>query len=202
MHDIWLQVLAAWEAQTQLEIVAVVTGILYLVLAIRQNIWCWFFAFISTGLYIYLFHSVSLMSESILNIYYLIMAVYGWHQWRDGNYFCQRKIVSWPLKKHLMLILIAGLCVPILGYVTSQYGAAMPYLDAFTTCFAVLTTVLVAHKVLQNWHYWMVINSVSVYLFFSKELYLTALMFCLYLVLAIFGWLNWNKSYGEQKQMA
>ncbi len=202
MHDMWQQIITAWQAQSGLEIVAVIAAIFYLVLAIRENIWCWLFAFISTGIYIYLFHSVSLLSESLLNIYYLVMAVYGWYQWHHSQNNKQRKIVSWSVKKHSVLILITGLMVPILGYGMSQLGASMPYLDAFTTCFAVVATVMVAHKVLENWHYWLVINVTSVYIFTNKELFLTAAMFGLYVILTIIGYINWNKHYASQRKLA
>lgn len=201
MHEIWVQIIAAWQAQSPFEIVAVFAAIMYLVLAIRENIWCWFFAFISTILYIYVFHNVSLLSESILNIYYLIMAFYGWYQWRYGNHQHERHIIRWPLRKHLWLILLTSIAVPILGYITSRYNATLPYLDAFTSCFAALATVMVAHKVLENWFYWLLVNILSVYVFASKDLYLTALMFILYVVLTIFGWLRWNKQYRVQQRL-
>ena len=201
MHDIWLQIISAWHAQSILEIIAVFTAILYLVLAIKENIWCWLFAFISTAIYIYLFHSVALLSESLLNVYYLLMAIYGWYQWRKGKNKTVRKIVSWPISKHGILIVTTGLTVPVLGYIMSQLGASMPYLDAFTSCFAVLATVMVAHKVLENWHYWLVINVTSVYIFFTKELFLTAAMFALYVVLTIIGYINWNQHYANQRNL-
>jgi len=201
IQNIWQQIVTAWLAQDPLEVVAVIAAILYLVLAIRENIWCWLFAFISTSIYIYLFHSVSLLSESLLNIYYLVMAVYGWYQWQHGKNNLQRQIISWPVKKHALLILITGLIVPVLGLGMSQLGASMPYLDAFTTCFAVLATVMVTHKVLENWHYWLVINVLSVYLFSIKGLYLTAAMFALYVILTIIGYMNWNKNYASQRNL-
>ncbi len=197
----WQQILTAWQAQSNLEVVAVVAAILYLVLAIRENIWCWFFAFISTAIYIYLFHSVSLLSESLLNVYYLIMAVYGWYQWQHGTQTDNhnRAIVSWPWQLHLKWIALTALMVPLLGMLMQSIGASMPYLDAFTTCFAVFATILVAHKVLENWHYWLVINVVSVYLFASKGLYLTAAMFVLYVILTVIGYFNWTKHYAAQQ---
>lgn len=201
MSEVWQQIMTAWQAQSYLEMVAVAAAILYLVLAIKENIWCWLFAFISTAIYIYLFHSVSLLSESLLNVYYLVMAVYGWYQWRNGDNKTVRKIVSWPLPKHSLLILITALTVPVLGYFMSQLGASMPYLDAFTTCFAVLATVMVAHKVLENWHYWLVINVTSVYIFYTKDLFLTAAMFALYVVLTIIGFMKWNQHYANQRNL-
>ncbi len=201
MADIWQQIVTAWQAQQPLEVLAVVTAIAYLVLAIRENIWCWLFAFISTAIYIYLFHKVSLLSESLLNIYYLVMAIYGWYQWRQGRHNQPRQIISWSLQKHSILILLTGLLVPVLGYGMQHLGASMPYLDAFTTCFAVLATAMVAHKVLQNWHYWLVINITSVYIFTHKELFLTAAMFVLYVILTIIGYINWSQQYAKQNRL-
>ncbi|MCX7552504.1 nicotinamide riboside transporter PnuC [Marinicella sp. S1101] len=202
MHDIWVQILTAWQAQSGLEVIAVLAAIMYLVLAIKENIWCWLFAFISTAIYIYLFHSVSLLSESLLNVYYLIMAVYGWYQWRNGHLNQQRSITSWSWQKHITLILLTGSLVPILGYSMQKLGASIPYLDAFTTCFAVLATIMVAHKVLQNWHYWLVINVTSVYIFTQKELFLTAAMFVLYVILTIIGYIKWSHEYAQQRTLA
>ncbi len=201
MHEIWLSILNAWQAQSNLEVVAVMAAILYLILAIRENIWCWLFALISTGIYIYLFQSVWLLSESLLNIYYFVMAIYGWLKWRQGSNNELLKIVSWPLKKHATLISMTGILVPILGFSMAKLGAQMPYLDAFTTCFAVLATIMVAHKVLENWHYWLVINVISVYLFISKDLFLTAAMFVLYVILTVVGYFKWKKKYASQREL-
>ena len=202
MHDIWSQILAAWQAQSALEVVAVLAALAYLVLAIRENIWCWLFAFISTAIYIYLFHQVSLLSESLLNVYYLIMAVYGWYQWRFGDHHRARVITRWSVRKHLTLITITAVMVPLLGGLTQSWGASMPYLDAFTSCFAVLATVMVAHKVLENWYYWLVINITSVYIFAAKSLFLTALLFAVYVILTVVGLINWNRHYARQQQLA
>ncbi|MCB1581486.1 MAG: nicotinamide riboside transporter PnuC [Marinicella sp.] len=198
MADIWPQIVTAWQAQSILEVVAVFTGIIYLLLAIKENIWCWFFAIISTGVSVYLFFDVELLSESLLYLYYFIMAFYGFYQWKFGDNHHERRIISWHIKKHLMWIAVTGAMVPVLGYTTSQWGAAMPYLDAFTTCFAIFSTVLVAYKVLENWHYWLIVNTISVYLYASKELYLYAAMSALYVVLTVTGMIKWRQSYANQ----
>jgi len=135
-----LEFLSQWwqglQALDWLELIAVITAVLYLWLAIKENIWCWFYAFINTALSIYIFHQAALLSESMLNVFYLIMAVYGWYQWRGGQNHNSRLIQKWPLKKHLLWITVTALCVPLLGLYTQQYGAAYPFLDAFTSCFA------------------------------------------------------------------
>ncbi|MEM9533112.1 MAG: nicotinamide riboside transporter PnuC [Pseudomonadota bacterium] len=178
-----------------LESLAVLLAVAYLVLAARENIWCWLCAFVSTAIYIGLFYRVALLSESLLNVFYLGMAVYGWWQWRSGVQDQPRKIQSWPLRRHALVILAAGAAVPVLGLITSRAGAAFPYVDAATTCFAVATTFMVTHKVLENWLYWLVIDGVSIYLYLEKGLKLTAALFGLYLVICVFGYLNWRRRY-------
>ncbi|WP_395377438.1 nicotinamide riboside transporter PnuC [Marinicella sp. W31] len=189
-----------WLAQSKLEVLAAIAAIVYLVLAAKENIWCWLFAFISTALYIYLFYEFSLISESILNVFYLVMAIYGWISWRHGNGLNDHKpIVFWTKKKHVLVIVMTALCVPVLGMITQKLGADYPYLDAFTTCFAVVATFMLVYKVFENWYYWLVIDVVSIYLYWLKGLNVTVLLFAIYVVLIFFGIRNWRKSYVLQQ---
>lgn len=190
-----------WSSQHWLELVAASAAVMYLLLAIRENIWCWLFAFISTSLYVYVFYGVSLLSESLLNVFYLIMAIYGWLSWyrADFQHHERRKsIQSWPVSRHIGAIVLTGICVPILGFWMSRLGADYPYGDAFTSCFAVLATFMVVHKVLENWYYWLIINSVSIYLYWQKSMYPTVVLFLIYLVLVFFGIRSWRRSYVQQ----
>jgi nicotinamide mononucleotide transporter len=179
--------------------IAVISAILYLVLVVRENIWCWFFAFISTAIYIYLFHKVSLFSESILNFYYLLMAVYGWWQWHKQGPEKEVKIQNWKLNIHIRIVVGCLLLTPLLGYYMSKIGASFPYLDAFVSLLAVCATVMVAYKVFENWYYWIVVDSLSIYLFWQKEMYLTVFLTTIYLVLIYFGIKNWNLLMLKQK---
>ncbi|NND37734.1 MAG: nicotinamide mononucleotide transporter, partial [Gammaproteobacteria bacterium] len=82
----------------------------------------------------------------------------------------------------------------VTGTAFDRYSdAALPYLDSFTTWGAIVTTWMVARKILENWIYWFVIDSVSIYLYVNRELHLTALLFVLYLVLIVFGYVAWRK---------
>jgi nicotinamide mononucleotide transporter len=77
-----------------------------------------------------------------------------------------------------------------------QYtSAAWPFVDSFTAWASVISTVLVIRKVLENWLYWLVIDSISLYLYIDRGLYLTALLFAGYLVICVFGYLRWRKVY-------
>ena len=194
------QLAQAWQTTSQLEIVSVLFGLAYVILAARENIWCWPAAFIGTGTAVVLFWDVSLLMESALNVYYLAMAIYGWWQWQYGSAdHSTLKISRWQTKQHLLAFGLIVLLTLLSGYLLSaNTDAALPYVDSFTTWSAVITTWMVARKILENWLYWIVINTVSVWLFSERGLYLYALLFIAYVVIAIFGYLNWRKNYEHE----
>ncbi len=183
------------------EALAVALAVAYLVLAVRQNIWCWACAFVSTGLYIWLFHGAALFMESALNVFYLVMAVYGWYEWRyGGRRHAGLTVAVWPLTRHAAgLAAIAALTAASGAWLAANTDAAFPYLDSLTTWSAVWATFLVVRKVLENWVYWFVIDALSVYLYLSRGLPLTALLFCFYLVLIPVGFLSWRKDYARTR---
>lgn len=200
MNDIVNAIQQAAAAMSVWEILGVALGIAYLLLAMKQNILCWYAAFFSTLIFIWLFWDVSLLMDSALNVYYLVMAVYGWWQWRRGVTQAELPIQVWTLPRHLLVF--AGVVVASLisGWLLTSYtSAAYPYWDSFTTWGAVVTTYMVAKKVLENWLYWVVIDSVAGVLYFNKELYLTALLMVLYVILVIIGWFRWLPQYREQQ---
>jgi len=184
------------------EIVAVASALAYLLLAIRRNIWCWFFAAVSTTIYVVLFIQAKLYMESLLNIFYLAMAVYGWYAWRygGGRKAEELPITSWPLSVHAAALLVILAASATTGWILDTYtDAAFPYADSATTIAAIWTTFLVARKVLENWWYWLVIDSISIYLYWSRDLPLTALLFVLYVALIPVGLAAWRRALAEQQ---
>ncbi len=174
---------------------AVVLAMAYLLLATRESIWCWYCALASTAIYTVLFWNVSLLMESALNVYYMAMAVYGWWQWKQGGDQHQGvQVHRWTLSQHgFVLLVIAGLTL-VSGFLLDRNThAAWPYVDSFTTWASVLTTYMVAKKVLENWLYWFVIDSVSIGLYIDRGLYLTALLFVAYVIIVFFGYQAWRR---------
>jgi len=177
------------------EVAAVVLAIGYLALAIAQSIWCWAAAFVSTSIYLVLMFHARLYMESALQIFYLGMAVYGWYQWRHGpGPHNALPVTRWAAAWHVRAIATVVALSICSGIVLDVYSnAALPYLDSFTTWGAVVATWMVARKILENWLYWFVVDSVSIYLYVSRGLYLTALLFAVYLVLIVIGYLSWRR---------
>lgn len=191
-----------------LEWAAVAFGVLYLVLAIRQNIWCWPAALAGVLLSLVLFYDAKLYAEALLQIYYAAMAVYGWYQWQyggrgQGRATDELPVGVWSLRMHALAIggtLAASAAFG--GYLATRTDAAFPYLDAFTTVAAVVTTYMVAKKLLENWVYWFVIDALNVYLYAARELHLYAALFIVYLVLVVIGFRRWHRDWRAQPAAA
>ena len=184
------------QATAPLEWLAVASAIAYLLLAIRENIWCWLFAAVSAVSYIFLFVSAKLYMESFLNGYYFLMAGYGWWVWSGGHVTdADRPVVRWPLRTHSAAIAVIIALSAIVGGLLNRYtDAALPFFDSLTTFGAFWTTFLVARKVFENWWYWLVIDAGSIALYLSRDLYLTSLLFLIYLAMIPFGIRAWRRS--------
>ncbi len=191
------------------ELAAVVLSIAYLLLAVKENNLCWYAAFFSTLIFTFLFWDASLLMDSALQIYYLAMAVYGWYQWQSGPSAAGadncgsetgRPISVWPWSRHAMAIVSVVVVSCLSGiWLSENTRAALPYLDSFTTWGSVLTTYMVAKKILENWIYWLVIDTVSVYLYLDRGLYITAFLFGAYVVIAVVGFWKWLQHYQREQ---
>ena len=175
---------------------AVFFSIVYVILAAKRNIWCWPFAGISVLLYIYICFNAHLFAETGLQIFYLSMAFYGYYNWNKKKQSLQ--ISEWSINKHFAVLILGAILTFLMGfYFTTYTNAKMPIVDSFTTVFSIIATYMVTKKILGNWLYWIVIDTVSIYLFYSRGLHLTSLLFITYTIIAIFGYFNWVKMMQE-----
>ena len=179
------------------EIVAAILAIAYLILAMLQDIRCWVAWIISSLMYFFVMYSANLYMEALLQIFYIFIGLYGLYQWRfKADKKDALKITTWSVKNHLIVIGALVFLTSLSGYVLMIYtAAASPFIDAFTTWGAIAASYLVAKKILENWFYWFVIDFVSVFLFISRELYPTALLFIIYLLLVVIVYSAWRKSW-------
>jgi nicotinamide mononucleotide transporter len=188
------QLAAAWRSTSWIEAFAAVLAIVYLLLAIGRRRSCWSAAFISSCLYVLVLFRARLYMESVLNLFYAAMAVYGYRQWRTAAAAGLPEVRRWRWKRHLGGA--AGVCA--LSVVTSLLlrrftAAAWPFADSLVTWASVFATFLVARKVYENWHWWLLIDSAALILYFNRRLYATVLLFALYLVMILFGMRAWRR---------
>ena len=175
-----------------IESIAVFFSIIYVILAAKESIWCWGAAAISVTLYIYICFFAQLYPETGLQVFYLFMAFYGFYHWNKKEQKLQ--ISEWSISKHLFIVALGAILTFLMGFYFATYtGSKMPIVDSFTTVFSIFATYMVAKKILGNWLYWIVIDMVSIYLYFSRDLHLTALLFIAYTIIAIFGYFKWLK---------
>jgi len=136
-----------------------------------------------------------LYMESALNAFYAAMAMYGFWQWQQGRGGAALAVCRWPIARHA-----AGFLGVIALSVLSSYflkrftPAAWPFVDSMVAWSSVFATFLVARKVYENWHWWLVIDSVSLCLYFMRHLYLTMLLFGVYLIMIVIGMREWRRT--------
>ena len=177
-----------------IEILATITSLSYLILLIRQNSWCWPLAIISGFLSICLFLELKLYSESILYGYYILIALYGLWNWSRPKK--QLKVSTWKSKYHAIAIIVGAFLSFGMGYIfATQTDADRPYLDSTTTIFSFIASILEARKILSGWIYWIIINGVTVGLYFSKSLDIYAVLMIVYFVMSIVGYSVWRKDW-------
>jgi nicotinamide mononucleotide transporter len=191
--------ISSFIAQNWIEITAMIFAILYLVLAVKQNILCWIAGIISSAFYFFIFHSSGLYMEAYLQIFYVSIGFYGWSQWKSEDDQSTNFIVNiWSKPQHLAAISMILVFSLVSGWLLESYtNAALPFLDALVTWGAVVATYMVAKKVLENWIYWFVIDTISIFLFVARDLWITALLFMIYIVIILFGYRSWKKVHNE-----
>jgi len=190
------------------ELLAVVTSLLYVVLAAKGNIWCWPAALVSTLLYTAIFYDVYLWMDSMLQVYYMFMAIYGWYCWQSQKEDLAAGNKPFTVSKKSITFHLRAICIlTVISYVLGKFMAEntpthFPYIDAATTVFAVFTTYLVTQKILENWLYWLAIDFVSIYIYIEKGLTPTAVLFALYVIIAGYGYYQWRIHYKQQVSLS
>lgn len=173
-----------------LEIIGVVTGLSYTLLITYGSVWCWIFAIISSCIYLFICFRKRIYAESLLQAFYIYTGIYGWMHWNESDGAIGTSL-HWNI--HGMIILAGISLVLISGYLLRRMtDAATPFVDSFTTVFSIFATILMINLIPDNWWYWIVIDTVSVWLYINRKLYLTAGLFGLYTILAVNGLLEWT----------
>lgn len=177
------------------EWVAVAFALAYVVLAIRQNVLCWAASIVSSAIFLVLFWRGGLVMQALLQVFYIVMGLYGAWAWRRGGEDSRTSlpITQWPMRWHLAAL--AGVFVVTLvngRWIAGPQGGLVPYVDALTTWVSCFATWLVARKVLENWLYWIVIDLVAAGLYYSQGLHATTVLFVIYSLMAVRGYLRWR----------
>ena len=190
-----------WQQQSLLEVIGVITGLLCVYLAARNNIWNWPIAIISVGIYIVIFFDTRLFADMGLQVYFMAMNIYGWYYWAKKPADEGKIPVSRVTKREIVYSIIAVIVFTIiLGTGLKYTPASYPYIDSFCTACSLVAQVFLARKVLENWLIWIFVDIVYVGVYIFKGLELTAVMYAIYVGIALLGYIDWKKDYKKQLQ--
>jgi nicotinamide mononucleotide transporter len=194
---IWDGVVAGLLATRTSEAVSSLLGLAYSVLAIWRSRWCWIAGGISSALLVYLALDARLPMQSALNVYYVVVSVYGWWHWtREEDTHGNIVVGVWPVGLHLAACIgIAAISWLTARWLVAETQAAWPFLDSLTTWGSLFATWLAARVKLENWLYWLVIDSLLVLLFAAQGLYFIALLSVLYVGFSVVGFVRWLRTY-------
>lgn len=195
LSQLFPSILTALQNTSFTEWIIFITAMIYVVLAAAENKWCWLFGIASSLFSIYLCFIGELFLESGLQVFYVLIGLYGWYEWQYGSSEKKAlKITSITFSKIIFLIFISTIIGVPLGYIAHNYSTqALPYLDAFITAFSLIATWMTAKKLLQNWIFWIVIDAAAIILYAQRGFYLIAILYFIYTILAIAGYFSWKK---------
>lgn len=182
---------------TGIEAAAVLFGLLCVWLTVRQSIWCWPTGLVQVVLFIVIFYDAKLYSDCILHVIYVGLQIYGWYHWLHGgedhgtlpvSTLTKRGKIAWPL------VVLGGTIA--WGYLMATLtDAAVPYGDAFTTVASLIAQWLMTQKKLESWLFWLAVDVIAIGIYWQKGLALTAGLYAVFLILALWGLLSWRQSF-------
>jgi nicotinamide mononucleotide transporter len=187
---------AKFSGMSAIEIVAVLLGITNIVLIIRRSVWNFPVAIVMVALYFVIFRDAKLYSDAGLQIFFAAVNAYGWWSWHRNKADVGDIIVRrLPALGYALWIVGSLLAISVWGWVMhAETDASYPWWDASVAMLSVSAQILMTRRFVENWHWWIVVNLISIPLYVVKELYLTAGLYGLFLVLAIAGLVEWWKA--------
>jgi nicotinamide mononucleotide transporter len=190
--------LIGWFKLNGVELLGTITGLIYIYFSIRQEILLWFFGILNALLLIWVYFTAGIYAYMLLQFYYLFISIYGWIHWkRGGDDSGGGELPVTRVNGKLAFILfVTGLVLTfIIALVLALYtDSTIPRLDGFTTAFSIIATWMLARKILEHWLIWIVVDLLSCGIYVFKHLYLMTILFAVYTILAVFGYLSWRKS--------
>ena len=191
----------AWLIENWIEVFGVISGLLFLYFEIKENYLMWPLGLITSALYFVIFFKSKFYADMSLQIYYVAISVYGWYFWTKGGKTDKKEDVSISklnLKQGVMYLVISAILFVLYTNILVKYtDSPLPYWDSFTTALSIVATFMLTRKIIEQWLIWVVVDAVSLGLYIYKGLYPTAILFTVYTLLAVVGYLQWKKSYNK-----
>lgn len=187
-----------WAIENWVEVCGTVTGLIYLWFSVRQSILTWPAGLLTSLLYIWIFFSAKFYAGMGLQFYYVVISIYGWWSWLNGEPGNSGEKVlhvsRTGMKLWVWLFIINLFLFVLISYVLANFtDSPIPYWDAFVTSLSIIATWMLARKKFEHWLLWMLIDAISIGLYIYRELYPTTILFVAYTIMAVVGYFEWRK---------
>lgn len=183
-----------------IEIAAVICGFINVVLIIRRSMWNYPFGLVMVALYGWIFFEVRLYSDTLLQVFFFVVQLFGIVWWIQGKDVNGELIVRRLSFKQYSVTAAAAIAGTLLlgGAMARWTDAALPYPDAAITSMSVLAQVLLARRFIENWILWIAVDVLAIAVYLAKDLHPTAVLYGIFLLLAITGLLDWKRVLNRQ----
>lgn len=181
-----------------IELFGVVTGILYVILEVRQNRYLWPLGIVTSAAYVYIFFTGKFYADMGLQVYYVLISIYGWYYWSRGG--SREKKGELPVVRisrlQIILVLVSfAIAWTVIYFLLDRYtDSSVPLGDSFTTALAIVATWMLTRKIIEQWFLWIIANVVSIGLYIYKGLYPTVILYAIYTGMAVYGYMEWKRS--------
>jgi len=185
-----------------IEGLAVSTGLASVWFSVKERIWVYPIGLISVSIYVYLSFIYGIYADMGINIYYVLMSIYGWYRWLQPSESGEAKEITRNSGKEWLLSIVLFLLSWVILFVILQRftDSEIPLWDSLTTSLAIVGMWLMAEKKVEHWLFWIATDLLSIPLYYYKDLLLTSGQFFVFTILAVIGWLQWNKSLLNRNQ--
>ena len=192
-----MELIIKWLSENYIELLGAILGIAYIFFSIRQSILTWPIGLLTSVLYVWVFFVSKLYADMGLQMYYVVISIYGWYEWLRGNKSDNSesiKVSRLSLKLSLILSIISLFLFLLIWFVLKNYtDSPVPMADGFATALSIVATWMLARKILEHWLVWIFVDAFSVGLFWYKDLLPTVILFVVYTVMAYIGYREWKR---------
>lgn len=193
-----------------IEILGTIVGVIYLWLEYRANIYLWIASIIMPAIYLVVYYDAGLYADFMINIYYLVIALYGWAAWRysfklfgkgENAHNRELPISHTPAKMWIKIVGVYAILQLAIAWILIRFtDSTVPWADAFTTAVSVIGMWMLARKYIEQWWVWFIVDVTSAVLYIYKDLYFTAALYALYAIVVIFGYRKWEQLMTTQNE--
>jgi nicotinamide mononucleotide transporter len=193
-----MELIIKWLSGNYIELLGAILGIVYIFFSIRQSILTWPVGLLTSVLYVWIFFVSKLYADMGLQLYYVVISIYGWYEWlfgkKTGNKSEPLRVSRLSLRLGAILLVVSMILFGIIWFILKQYtDSTVPVADSLATALSIVATWMLARKILEHWLVWVFVDLFSAGLFCYKDLHPTVVLFAVYTVMAVVGYREWKK---------